>query len=433
MALLLTVFPAFWIIPSVSDAEAQREPLKIPQILAVLQAREDAMRGIEVSLEVEPPFVSERYRDFLKAQFKSMCLLADTMGLSAPSDDPRRFPDQSKVPSYKLRYLSDRRGRLRYEMHGRSVTATEQAQPWHSTFIYDGHRWSGLSQNRPFLTDGFSVPREGRFLGLDLDWQATNTEPVGDHSLVAVLKRLAELGKVTVLPRAEEGSDSDIVTLLVHTRPFTELPNDLFNEHALCFDMRLGFAPVRHRLRLVRQSQDLLRPATPDYVEERWEDFTEVADGVYLPQSYRMEMHAGVVFPKTGNKYPPGFDFRSADLTTDVRVEMFLTGMSRARVLDITRHLPVDNSLFVLSLPDNAIVNDYSTGKVYTSRSGDLIHLADPLREELRQAVHARRSAMGFQAYVVLVVINAILLAFTMVVLYRTWRRRQRLRTPASS
>jgi hypothetical protein len=284
-----------------------------------------------------------------------------------------------------------------------------------SYIVYDGNQWWAVTGNRALLSDGALIPREGRLLGLDLDWDETGNHPVKTHSLAAGLKALSASGLVTMAARSKD-HDARLVVLIARNPAGGDLPKDVFREHLLEFDPQLGLALVRHEVRIVRKIDQAYLEATTGFTVERWEEFQEFPSGVWLPMRYWAGAYGGVMFPKSGTKYPRGFDFEKS-FPKDYRVETFLTGETKARVLKLNTEQQFDPSSFKPDLPRDVIVRDVVNDRSY--QTNELIPVN--LEDEMRRAIAASRGS-GYGIWLWIAAANVVLLGALAVWL---WLRRR--------
>lgn len=184
-----------------------------------------------------------------------------------------------------------------------------------SYIVYDGKQWWAVTGNRALLSDGDLIPREGRLLGLDLDWDETGNHPVKTHSLAAGLKALNASGLVSMAPRSKD-HDARLVGLIARNSAGGDLPKDVFREHLLEFDPQLGLALVRHEVRIVRKIDQAYLEATTDFTVERWEEFQEFPAACGCRCATGLELIAVWYSPNQGPSIPAGSISRRASQRT---------------------------------------------------------------------------------------------------------------------
>lgn len=370
----------------------------VSRIIQSIEAREIGIEDLEVTMEILE-LVPHSRKKFYEAHYRSAKLMAEAAGMPVPPSQSYESHDSRSPDPYRIRYYRGSKGLQRFD---RLLATQGSDYQKRGSCIYDGTHWWSMVDNGNYATldNGENVPRDGRYLGFDFEWRVYGSNVVLPHSLAAALRELDVQGFVQMSPSGNS-DDSGLVSLLIRYPA-----RAMVVEHTLFFDPRLGMALVRYATRPVyKQGEDYIHMENVGSFEGTWENMKEISPGIWVPTLFRASYSRGVLFPKTGTKYPPGFDFEKSQLT-DYRVEVFILTQTEARVIDLRYGHKLEAETFKPDLPKDVIVYDDINNKVYQTR--DLIPLT--LEEDMRQAFAASRKS-GYGVWIWLIVANLLLIA----------------------
>jgi hypothetical protein len=366
-------------------------------VIELIEARMAAIEDLEVTLEVvevTPP----SHKKFYEAHYRSARLMAESAGMPVPPSQSYQSHNYRSPDPYRIRYYQGSKGLQRFD---RLLMTQGSDYQKTGSCIYDGTQWWSVVDNGNYATlnNGENVPRDGRYLALDFEWGVYGGNVVLPHSLAAALRELDARGFVQMAPSGKSDG-SGLVALLIRYPARV-----MVVEHTLFFDPRLGMALVRYTTRPVyKQGEDYIHMENAGSFEGTWENMKEIGPGIWVSTLFRASYSRGVLFPKTGTKYPPGFDFEKSQLT-DYRVEVFILRQTEARVIDLKYGHKLEVETFKPDLPMDVIVYDDINNKVYQTR--DLIPLT--LEEDMRRAFAASRKS-GYGVWLWIVLANLLLL-----------------------
>jgi len=391
------------------------EEWTVDRVLQAVEAREQALVNLDVTLEVWG-LIPEGYEKYRQRRYESARLMAEAVGATLPPLPREQATSGAKPEPERLRYRRSQNGLLRVDR------INKQTGP--STYTFDGQTWWTLTAgNRAARFAFMQPPHDGVYLGLDLEWVLLmQQQPVGSSSLARDLAEFHSQGFVELAPKDKVGQPG-MVGLVVRLPTGQPLPKDGFNENLLVFNPQLGMALVEQMHQLVRKVGEGIIQWVTLRVERRWDDFQEVGPGLWLPRAYWTGYYDDLQFPKTGAKYPRGFD-PSRAYPHEFRLEPHLTHEGHGRVVELKVLKQFESDTFKIELPTDGIVHDMTRDKVY--QTSDLIPIT--LEDDMRQALASRRS--GYGVWVWLVLANLLLLGALGAWF---WLRRRRARIAPST
>jgi hypothetical protein len=386
-------------------ASAQ-EGWTIARVVQTVKAREGAIEKLEAILEISQPIPSS-YKNYYEANQLSIRLMAEARGvskLSLPATKSYEAQNYKSPDPYRIHYRRNSQGMQRSDWY-------RIAEGWPTqriaSYVFDGHTWWSLVGKQATLSDGVMIPRDGRYLGLDFDWGTfTRAHPVKSHSLSGAVNELHALGLAEIVPLTGAG-DSGLIGLLVRHAEGPDVPSEanVLVQHLLVFNPDLGMAPVRYETRRGQKTGDgFIDVHPPGWFRGTWDDFEQVAPGLWLPRKFQCEGFQSVLLPKTGETYPPGFNFEKATYR-DFRVESFLVSETRVRVIKVKINQDCDLNTFKPDFPKEVVLHDDINDKTYQTR--DLLPVT--LEDDMRRALAASRKS-GYGVWLWIVLVNLLLL-----------------------
>jgi len=401
----------------------------VPRVLQILKAREDAIHSVVMSVQVSEP-IPEGHRQRYEANIASTKLVAEAVGVTLPPWDAYEKHNWRAGEPYLVRYYRDNQGRERQERYKRPAPGGSAGELTIS-YVNDGKVWWTIQNNgQASIDDGKLLPRAEKYLGLEFDWRDPQfTSPRGG-SLWGTLRQAQEAGRLSLasatdVPAIKPGQVGLVSRRSAH-RPGTPAGIALFDEGKFLFDPALGMCPVRAEYRTVERVGDQYEPPfPPSWSVVTWDGYKEVADGIWLPTAVSWTQYDSVRFPKSGDKYAPGFNPDKAK-PSEYRYESFAVAETKCRVTKVEINKTIDPDLFQPKLPPDTMVYDAINEKTYQA-SG----LSPATLDEMRASLPDPRDTHGPGFWVMLIGANAALVIVLFLGL-KYWRGRGRKTGPSS-